>query len=156
MGNDSDPLDANFDGQRKKKLIAGVRYSLYISTPGKQAYQCKGCEKQDKRNCHNVKKYKHSILTGVEEWKLVTPSLRHVLKVGQTKFFECPISAITGKTWKIVGLVNETTNSEGDILHLPFQGCYEDQPQWYKDAVVIVKSERARHRAEQMEKPRGK
>lgn len=62
------------------------------------------------------------------------------------KLFECPLSAITHNTWSIISLVNETTDTDGNILHLPFEGALTDQPQWYRDAVKIVKSERVAHR----------
>lgn len=84
---------------------------------------------------------------------MVSSTLRHVLKVADTKFFECPQSAVKSKTWQILSLVNETTGGENtDILHLPYPGTILDQPPWFREAVRIVASERNRHRREQMEK----
>lgn len=86
----------------------------------------------------------------------MTGRQKPVLKVADTKFMACPVSSITTRTWEIIALVNQTTDAEGNILHLPFPGSYLQQPQWYREAVQIVRGERARHQREQMEKERAK
>jgi len=80
---------------------------------------------------------------GPVEWRRVT-SLhgKPAAKIDDLKFFECPGSAITRSTWQILALVNETTDREGNILHLPYPGTILDQPPWYREAVRIVASER--------------
>ena len=56
----------------------------------------------------------------------------------------------------MIRLVNETTNADGDVLHMPFEGAWTDQPQWYRDAVRITKNERAKNSAEQIKKSQDK
>lgn len=76
-----------------------------------------------------------------------------MLKEGDVKFFECPVSAIKQRTWDRIRLVNESTTGEHtDILHLPYPGTILDQPPWYREAVRIVRVERNEHRAREMEK----
>lgn len=93
---------------------------------------------------------------GRDEWLQVPAGLRHVLKIDDLKFYQCPVSCITPRTWRMLRTVNETTNADGDILHLPYPGTILEQPEWYREAVQIVRSERARHRREEMEKLRNK
>ena len=84
---------------------------------------------------------------------MVSSTLRHVRKMGDIKFFECPISAIKPHTWNLMRLVNDATSSEHcDILHLVAPGTILDQPLWFTEAVQIVRSERAAYRQAQMEK----
>jgi hypothetical protein len=107
------------------------------------------------RNCRNRNKLKHEILQGGDEWRLVTSRLRHVLKVDDIKFFSCPLAVVTQKTWQIMKLVNECISAEhGDIIQLPFGGALLDQPTWFRQAVEIVRQERAEHRRKEMEKIR--
>lgn len=87
-----------------------------------------------------------------DEWHLVPANRRQVLKVGDLKLFECPLSCITLQTWSILGLVNETTDGDGNILHLPLAGAYLDQPEWYRVAVRIRRTEIAEHRRKALEK----
>lgn len=143
-------------GCRSKKLIAGVRYSFYLSDPGNKAKDCEECDQRtrEQNNCHNFKQYQHSILTGKYEWLIMPSSVKPCLKISKTKFYECPMSAITGKTWGIIGMVNEITDQEGNILACA--GKYEDIPSYLRDAIKIMRQERNRHRKEQMEKQRGK
>jgi hypothetical protein len=61
--------------------------------------------------------------------------------------FECPRSAITGKTWEILSLIDETTEynhqtKQTKVTFLPFEGAWLDQPHWYRQAFSIVKRER--------------
>lgn len=96
---------------------------------------------------------KHAILRGPDEWRQVSAALKPVLKIGDIKFYECPVSAITPRSWERMKLVNETTGGENtDILHLPFPGTILDQPPWYREAVRIVRHERAEHRSREFEK----
>lgn len=118
-------------------------------------YECRTCDerKREQRNCHNRRRLRHSILQGAEEWRTISSTQRHVLKAGDIKFFECPTSAIKHRTWQILRLINETIGGEqGDILHLPYPGTILDQPQWYREAVRIVRAERAEQRRAQIEK----
>lgn len=69
------------------------------------------------------------------------------------KFFECPVSAITRRTWDLIRLVNETALGEHmEQLYFPEPGTILDQPPWYREAVRIVRQERAEHRARELEK----
>lgn len=95
------------------------------------------------------------LLQGLDEWITVSTKARDILKLGDMKFMACPVSTITPRTWQLIKLVNETTSAENcEILHLPFEGGLLDQPIWYRQAVEIVRHERAEHRAEEMEKIR--
>ena len=106
-------------------------------------------ERQRKnRNCRNHKRLNYLIATGRAEWLLVSGGIPHVVKVLDTKFYACPSSIITRKTWKILELVNDTTDAETNIINLPFPGAYLDQPPWYREAVRIVRTQRARYRKE--------
>lgn len=136
-----------FEG-RKKKLIAGVRWSLKLSDSGN--WDCSECDerKRDKRNCKNRKKLRYETAER-EEWKQ-TANTQHVEKVLDTKFYACPNSIITGKTWQILKLVNETVDADCNILHLPYEGAYLDQPPWYREAVIIVRANRYRYNKEKV------
>lgn len=104
-------------------------------------------------NCHNRRHLKHTILKGVHDWRQVSSTLRHVLKIGDIKFFECPVSAITPRTWARIKLINETARGEHmENLYLPNPGTIQDQPPWYREALRIVQHERAEHRAREMKK----
>ena len=120
-------------------------------------YDCSDCsdKKREVRNCHNRQHFASPLLLK-EDWKSISATHKHILKVGDLKFFECPASAITRKTWDIISLVNETTNTDGDILHLPFDGTFLDQPSWYREAVRVTRRERAQHTKESMRKAREK
>jgi len=126
-----------------------VRYGLRSPE-----YDCTTCTEKEraKRNCHNRTGYLETIIQK-EDWKWWPESLKHVAKWGDLKFFECPRSAITPETWEALSLVNDTTNVDGDVQHLPFNGAWTDQPTWYRQAVRITKRERAAHRAEQLKTP---
>ena len=135
----------------KKKLVAGVRWSLHISDSG--AWDCRECDERTrkKRNCRN----RHGVLHEMLErplWFLV-PKLQHIAKIVDTKFYVCPVGLITQKTWRIVQLVNDTTDADCHILQLPFPGSFMDQPEWYKEAVRIVRRERSEARARKVKKP---
>lgn len=100
---------------------------------------------------------KHQILEGAAEWRQVSRKLLHVLKIADTKFFACPIGCITRRSWQILRMVNDLCGAENcEILHMPFDGDYFDQPPWFLDAVRIVREERARHHSEEMKKLRSK
>lgn len=80
-----------------------------------------------------------------------------MLKLGDVKFYRCPISSITPFSWRLLRLANETTNGETEYLniaHLP--GLVEEIQEIgegkYREAVQIVKAERAAHRKKMMEK----
>jgi hypothetical protein len=96
---------------------------------------------------------KYEILEGVKEWRSISRTMLHVLKIDSTKFFSCPIGCITKSSWQILRMVNDLCGAENcEILHMPFEGTYFDQPPWFLDAVRIVRQERARHRKEEFEK----
>lgn len=80
--------------------------------------------------------------------------LRPVLKLGDIKFYRCPLGSITPASWQLLHLVQETTNADGDIIQLPYPGALLDQTPRYREAVRIMRAEKARHRQEQMEKTR--
>lgn len=88
----------------------------------------------------------HLTLHGGDEWNRLVPTSYHdheVLKIDDLKFFVCPLSFITPRSWEMLGLVNETTSGETcEILHLPFPGSYLEQPEWYREAVRIKRGER--------------
>lgn len=120
-------------------------------------YNCSKCGERtrESRNCRNKKKYKNTILIERQEWLTVSSHLKAVKKIAKIKFFECPQSVITQKTWGIISLVNEVTNKDTDILHLPFEGTILDQPQWFRAAVKMMKSERIKYQREQIENKNG-
>jgi hypothetical protein len=117
------------------------------------ALDCTDCtdKKRKQKNCNNWQGRRESI-THLSEWNKWPESLKPSEKWGDLKFWECPRSAITTRTWEILALVNETVNSDGDVLHLPFEGQWLKQPQWYRQAVSIVKRERADHRSKELAK----
>lgn len=80
----------------------------------------------------------------------VPTDVKPVLKINECKFYACPFTCITGKTWDILSLVNEITD-EGGIRLLPFPGCLTEQPSWIREAVKIVLSARAEHMQERAE-----
>lgn len=65
-----------------------------------------------------------------------------MLKIADSKFLECPLSAIPPAAWDLLGLVTDATDREGNILHLPCPGALLDQPPWFRQAVRIVRAER--------------
>ena len=155
MGMRCGPLLDHAGARREKKLSAGVRFSCDISGEKEGEWQCKYCDerKRDLRNCQNRRRFKHPILKGVDEWRSVSSTIRHIRKIGDIKFFECPISAIKPRTWNLMRLVNNATSSEHcDILHLVAPGTILDQPLWFTEAVHIVRSERMLHRQREMNK----
>jgi hypothetical protein len=107
------------------------------------------------RNCHNRQRLNWGIVDK-SEWLQIPGDLRPVLKLDDLKFYQCPVSSISQKTWQILELVNETTNAECDILHLPYQGTILDQPIFYREAVKIVRNERNKHRQRKMDEMRQK
>jgi len=90
----------------------------------------------------------------IDEWLEWPSKIRPVEKWGDIKLYECPLTCITPRTWEILRLVNETTNIDGDVQHMPFPGAWLEQPRWYRQAVSIVKRERAEHKRREMEKAR--
>jgi hypothetical protein len=130
-----------------------VRYGFHLND--NPAFDCTDCTKKqrDVRNCHNHKNFASLILLK-SEWKEVTANHHHssVLKIGDLKFMSCPVSTITTDTWDILALVSETTDGDCNILNLPFAGTIIEQPQWYRQAVKIVKSERAKHQQERLKR----
>ncbi len=118
------------------------------------AYDCNTCTARDKRNCGNQIGYRQTLWLK-EEWKDLPTDIRHVEKWDDLKLLECPLSVITAQSWEILRIVNSTINGEGDITVLPYEGAFLDQPQWYRQAVEIVRRERAEHRRREIDK-RGK
>lgn len=146
-----------FDRGRSKKLLAGIRFSLWLSDAG-SSYDCSTCttRERDNRNCNNRKERRYAILDGPQEWGLVPASLKPVLKIHRSKFFVCPMSVITPATWEMLRLTNACLTAEGDIACLPVAGGWLDQPRWFHQAVEIVRSERNRHRKEQFDRQKSK
>ena len=67
----------------------------------------------------------------------------------------CPVSTITDKTWRIIRLVQRCTGGEyGDLQHLPFPGTLLQQPDWFLEAIDIMKAERGAYRQRMLEKGR--
>ena len=133
---------------RSKKLIAGI-WAGFSDT----GFDCSNCDEKDKqkRNCGNRKGYLEPLLT-TDEWHSIPASRKHVVKWPGLKVFECPLSVVTKTTWDILRIVNGTTDGDGYQIR-PFRSvCYEDEPEWYKQAVSIVKTQRSKHREQQMEK----
>lgn len=118
--------------------------------PGFNCADCKG-RKKKVRNCDNVNGYKKT-LSNKGEWGLWPPALKPAIKLGDLKLYECPLTAITGRTWDIIRIVNQTTDDSGKILHMPYPGSYLEQPEWYREAVEITQRERAEHRRKQLDK----
>ena len=78
-----------------------------------------------------------------------------MLKIGDVKFYECPTSAITPRTWDLMRMVNETALGENmEQLYMPDLGTIHDQPPRWREAVRIVRQGRAEHRSREMEKLR--
>lgn len=91
------------------------------------------------------------------EWVAEDP--RPIVKTIDGKFFACPMSVITENTWSIINLVNSTTDTDCNILHLPYPGengagSYLEQPKWYRDAVNIVRDMRLTDRSNRAEAAR--
>lgn len=86
------------------------------------------------------------MLIGPDEWNLWVPTSYHdyeVVKIDDLKFFVCPLTYITRRSWELLDLVNETTNLEtGQVAFLPCPGSYLEQPGWYREAVQIKRGER--------------
>jgi hypothetical protein len=132
-----------------------VRFSYLSSGDKTDTYDCSKCDERGRefKNCHNRHRVKHPILKGKNEWIMVTSTLRPIVKVDDIKFYECPVSAISHRTWQRIRLVNETTDPEHtNILHLPFPGTFLDQPPWYRQTVQIVRQERAANRQRELDK----
>lgn len=140
-----DPFGPAADGGGNKKLIAGVRYGLKQKPGDSPAYCCDSCRKHEQRNCGNRIGYTDTLLAK-HQWLEFPASIKPVVKLGDLKLYECPITAITATTWEILRIVNGTITADGDITCLPFPGAYLDQPPWYLQAVEIVRRERAEHR----------
>lgn len=65
-----------------------------------------------------------------------------MLKIDRTKFFQCPLQVITGRTWRMIEIVGETTNIDGGVTHRPYPGAYLQQPVWYREAVRMLRNEK--------------
>lgn len=52
------------------------------------------------------------------------------------------MSAITADAWQVLEMVNETTDEDGRIRHLPYPGSLVEQPPWYRQSVKIKRGER--------------
>ncbi|MCP3177309.1 hypothetical protein MJO47_09380 [Desulfuromonas sp. KJ2020] len=148
---------------RKKKLVAGVRFSLWLGDHSGE-FDCNECKEKNRiiRNCHNRAGCSEEILEGKQEWDSIPTGRRPALKIpwAPTKFMACPISTITSKTWQILALINDCTSAEStDLLHMPYSGpggqlgTIFDQPEWFRDAVRIVRAERGAYRAWKIKQP---
>lgn len=114
--------------------------------------------KRDQRNCYNRHQLSVDLLQGAEEWQQVPGSLRHVLKLGDIKYFQCPVSLITPYSTSLLQLVTDTINADGDLLPLcdghPALLEIAQRPNAWREAVRIVKIERAEHRKQELERSR--
>lgn len=152
MGVQGGDVVGDSERERKKKLIAGVRFSLRANTG---SYQCSECDAKRKKrlNCQNHQGVLYPILNGPDDWRLYPPERKWVEKVWRTKFFACPLSTITQGTWELIRLANQCLSGEGDaITVLPFGGGLLEQPPWFREAMDIIRSERAEYRREQLDK----
>lgn len=135
--------------------MAGVRFSLRGRTGD---YRCNECDAKKKklRNCQNHQEVLHPFLLS-DDWNLYPPEKRWVDKVYHTKFFACPLSTITQGTWEMIRLANASLSGEQDaITTLPFSGGYLEQPHWFREAMEIIRNERAEARKEALEKMKNK
>ena len=142
----------SLDRCRKKKLIAGVRFSLRTDTGN---FDCLSCDAKTKKllNCQNHTGVLYPILNGPDEWRLYPLERKPVLKLGRSKFFACPVSTVTPHTWEMLRLGNACLSGENDaITILPFAGGYLDQPSWFREAMEIIRTERGKWRQDQREK----
>lgn len=97
-----------------------------------------------------------TILNGAEQWRQVGAQRKPALKIlfAPTKFYECPLSAITPHTWALLGILNNSISAEsGDLLQLWEPGSQRDQPAWFMELIRIGRSERAGYRAWRMKQP---
>ena len=126
---------------------------MYLSD-SRSPQDCSDCDERQRKNknCHNKKELKTEISTGRKEWLSISSDIPHVVKILDTKFYTCPLSVITRKTWKLLELVNDTTDPETNIVTLPYPGAYLAQPSWYRVAVRIIRTERAKYRKEKARK----
>ena len=144
MGNDGCNVNRDTDGGRVKKLTAGIWFSLSLADTGRDKYNCNECKQQDKRNCYNKKGVRHSVISKKDKRFFCRELDQYrVAKVNDLLFYECPLSFITPKTWKILQLVNDTTDGDCNIMALPYPGAYTEQPDWYREAVRVVRTARA-------------
>lgn len=91
-------------------------------------------------------------MQGREEWLQVPADLKFAAKMGDMKFYRCPLASITPETWALLELVNDCISAEhGDLIQLPYPGTVADQPEKFREAVRIVRSERAQWRQQKME-----
>lgn len=96
-------------------------------------------------------------MLGKDEIMQVPASLKPALKLGDIKFYHCPMSCITPFSWQLLELVNETIDGDGNFVnigHLPSlaEEIQTIGEQKYREAVKIARSERARHRKEEFDK----
>lgn len=65
------------------------------------------------------------------------------MKIDETKFFVCPLCAISADSWDLIRQVNLCMNSSGDIIHLPEpEFSILDQSPRFLTAVDIIRRER--------------
>lgn len=65
-----------------------------------------------------------------------------MLKIEETKFFQCPLQAISGRTWRMLEIAGETTDHNGNVVQRPYPGAYQSQPAWYRHAVRVLRNEK--------------
>lgn len=126
-----------------------MRISLRLTLNPGNGYDCHTCEEHRRQqfNCHNRQRLRHVLLQGADEWRLVPTTLKHVVKIDDLKFFECPGSVITRSTWQILDLLNECLDENGSIKHLlpgpgDEPGHIFNQPGWFRTAAKLVRIER--------------
>jgi hypothetical protein len=131
-----------------------VRLSLELSAAGKNTYDCGSCDERTRqnRNCANRNGLLPDLAHGKDEWLQIPADLKHSVKFGDLKFYACPLLLITPETWSLLEMVNDCISAEhGDIINLPYPGTLTEQPAYFREAVRIVRAERAAWRNEQME-----
>ncbi len=61
-----------------------------------------------------------------------------VFSIGDIRFYECPLTALSADTFEVIGIVY-LTESSGTLY---FGGGWADQPHWLVEAYGIYKRER--------------
>lgn len=92
------------------------------------------------------------IAIGAAEWLQVPASIKPVLKSGDIKFYRCPLSVITPRSWQLIALVNDCITADGDIIRLPADFGDPLPIPLFREIVKMVRAERASWRREQQER----
>jgi hypothetical protein len=88
-----------------------------------------------------------------DEWLTIPESRAHVVKWPGIKIMACPLTLITEKTKAILRVVNSTVDENGYSIRAFRSLTWEQEPEWYKQAVEIVRHQRSKYRAYIRENP---